>query len=147
MTENEIKYLVRTTVAQCKHFFKCNGWIPDDWHPKVKLSFSQHRVRSWGGVRNNQPFISLALIKFANTTKATFHEYPSFAHDPEIGTIYEDTEKAVKALVIHEMCHALQHSQKQNLSASFNASSKDAKAHGSLWKNLYRHTRNTLVNY
>lgn len=146
MNEREITALVNSTVKECREFFIKQGWATSSWNAKTKLSFSSARARSWGGMRRGQPFISLALRHFLNTTDATFREYQSFQHDPQIGTVAGNTAKAIKALVIHEMSHAIQYSGTNEMAASVGASAFDSRGHGLLWKGLYRTTRNALLN-
>lgn len=152
MNQSEILMLVNQTVGECKFMFSNYGWVPEGWEVVVKTSFSPRRRRSWGGARKGQPFISLALSRFDGTTHATFYEYPSFASSAVIGSVRNDTHKAVKALVVHEMCHAAQYHALMNqstnrLAASVAADANDTKGHGSLWKNMYKIARESLVNY
>lgn len=56
---------------------------------KVRLDFSPRRRCSWGGRRDGENFISLALYKHYDNKlhnfPASFKEYASFASDPIIG--------------------------------------------------------------
>ena len=146
MQARDIQALVMQTVKECTTLFKDKGWAPASWNARIKIDFGARRNRSWGGVRRGVPFISLALSRFVGTDVADFQEYRSFAHDREIGSIKGNTINAVRALVIHEMCHAIQYSGTNQMASSVGATGfGDRAGHGLLWKNLYRIARNTLM--
>lgn len=147
MNPKQIATLVHNTVHECNEFFVTQGWATKGWTPMVRISFSQHRNRSWGGRRHGRPFISLALRRFVGQDKADFNEYPSFRHDSEIGSVQGNTIKAIKALVVHEMCHAIQYSAPAQAFATGGIVTNDVKGHGTLWKTAYRLARNALVNH
>lgn len=148
MNEREIRALVKDTVKECREFFRQQGWCSAIWDVKVQMSFSGRRKASYGGVRRGSPFISLVLHPYVNKHNANFYEYRSFQHDDEIGNIEGNTQKAVRALVVHEMSHALQYSgAKDVIAASMNISSEvSVRGHGVFWKSIYRAARNALVN-
>lgn len=145
MTPRDITNLVHATVKECTNLFKANGWASSSWSVKVVASFSTHRNRSWGGTRRGNPFISLSLNKYVGTALANFVEYKSFARDPEIGSVMSNTVNAIRALVAHEMCHAIQFSGTSGMAASVGALG-DCRGHGMLWKSLYRIARKAIVN-
>lgn len=147
MNEREIKALVKSTVAECREFFRKEGWCSSVWNVDVTVSFSAKRARSFGGIRRGRPFISLAMGRYVGTTDGSFYEYRSFQHDRDIGTILNNTVKSVKALVVHEMAHALQYSGSQEtIAACVGASKFDSNGHGKLWKGIYRAARKAIVN-
>lgn len=148
MNEREMRNLVKDTVKECREFFRQQGWCSAIWDVKVEMSFSGRRKSSYGGVRRGIPFISLVLHPYVNKHYANFYEYRSFQYDKEIGNIEGNTEKAVRALVVHEMSHALQYSgAKDVIAASMNISSEvSVRGHGVFWKSIYRAARNALVN-
>jgi hypothetical protein len=142
MKAQELNEIVKQAVAECTDFFKAQGWVPDDWCIRVTTDFSPRRNRSWGGTRHRVPFISLALHRFTGTNVASFHEYRSFQHDPEIGSVNNNTINAVRATVAHEACHAVQHSCTTHASAAIGE--YDSSGHGAMWKEMYRRTRRAL---
>jgi hypothetical protein len=149
MNEREIKALVRSTVKECRQFFREQGWCSSTWDVKVTTSFAGRRNRSWGGARRGVPFISLALSRYVSTTDSAFHEYRSFRYDKDIGTIVGNTTKAIKALVVHEMSHALQFSGSKDLiaaSVGTDIKKNGVGGHGEFWKGIYRAARKALVN-
>lgn len=146
MNPKQIEATVNETIKECKQFFVAQGWATNQWNPVVRLSFSEHRNRSWGGRRNGRPFVSLALKRFVGKQDADFIEYPSFARDADIGTVHGNTIKAVKALVVHEMCHAIQHTTPNAIFANAGITTRDTRGHGNLWKSVYRLSRKALVN-
>ena len=142
MNQSEITDLIEETVESCTQFFKSKNWVRDDWECNIRYSFSPRRKTSWGGLSSkHEPRISLYLFKYLNTKKATFREYKAFSADPEIGTVYKNTEAAIRALVIHEMSHAVQQS-----SCRKRLGIKNDGPHGERWKMIYRETRNHLLN-
>lgn len=146
MQSREIQALVNATVKECTKLFKDNGWADRSWGVDVRMSFSSHRNRSWGGMRRGRPFISLALLRYVGRVNADFIEYKSFNRDREIGSVMGDTTTAIRALVMHEMCHAIQYTGTNQMAASVGATGfGDRSGHGNLWKNLYRATRNALL--
>lgn len=146
MEIREIEAVVDQTVAECKAFFLKNGWVDSKWTVDVKTSFSGRRNRSWGGMKRGRSFISLALSGYMiNSATKTFPEYRSFAHDKEIGTYVGSVANCLRALIIHEMCHAIQFTG--SAASAFKMKGEDTRGHGALWKTLYRQTRNTLLNY
>lgn len=151
LTAGQVSAIVDQTVEQCTELFKSQGWASITWKADVKKAFSGRRNRSWGGRRNGSPFISLALIRYVGrSSEQSFIEYKSFQQDPEIGNVLDNTVNAIRALVIHEMCHAIQYTGSDKMAASAGIKSLgwtgDAVGHGQLWKTLYRITRNALLN-
>ena len=150
MTPDQISSLVLSTAEQCRQFFVDRGWVSPTWKPQVKISFSLKRKRSWGGSRYGVPFVSLALNRFVGRDRASLYEYRSFAADPVIGSVLNDTERAVRALVMHEMCHAVQYSGgpevRRQMAAQSAADVNSHVGHGAVWKNLYRATRSELMD-
>lgn len=121
------------------------------WFPKVTTSFSLRRTRSWGGVRNGKPFISLHLTNWLGSLVGTYHEYAQFRADPEIGEIdYCVRRQGIYALVAHELAHAAQWSLILGVTKGYNAEYAHGgltdRGHGALWQEIYRDLRNNFVN-
>lgn len=148
MQANQIQAIINEAVEDCTKHFKARGWASDNWKCDVRVDFSNSRNRSWGGQRRGRPFISLAVGHYVGRDNADFIEYKSFRADSQIGSVKGNTARAIKALVIHEMCHAIQFSGTDRMSASFGVDkySKDSRGHGYLWKSLYRISRSALLN-
>lgn len=120
---------------------------------KVRLDFSPRRRCSWGGRRDGENFISLALYNhYDNKLRnfpASFKEYASFASDPIIGSVlYVDWKVALLALITHELSHAIQFSAigENMIAANGLTQSEQAKPHGIIWKKIYRDLRIKFVN-
>lgn len=116
---------------------------------RIRCDYSPHRKTSWGGIRNGKEFISLALNKYSiaahYSDPVTFREYPSFADHSVIGSITGTWQKALAALIAHEMAHAVElGSIKQNASAAHGITPFGK--HGALWKTIYRKLRIKFVN-
>lgn len=76
-----------------------NIHVKTRWHPR------QGAGRSWGGWRDDRPFISIAMHRHA--IPFDMMEYPSFAHDPLIGYVHtHHREVHLAAIVAHEIAHA-----------------------------------------
>lgn len=150
--ESEIRAIVAETVATSIKFFIERGWVDKGWSPDVKLNFTPRGRRSWGGVKWDRrsgsviPFVKLSLGHLVNVPNGWHVEYRSFANDTDIGTVKGDSIKAIRALVVHEMCHAVQYSGKVRAEGSAMRGRSDQNGHGALWKNLYRECRRNLVN-
>lgn len=120
-----------------------------DFAVKIRCDYSTNRKCSWGGIRRGKNFISLALNKYSLASHyndpMTFNEYPSFASDPIIGTISGNWQKALAALIAHEMAHAVElGSIKQNAVSAHGLNVRGK--HGPLWKEIYRKLRINFVN-
>lgn len=121
------------------------------WFPKVTTSFSLYRTRSWGGVRDDKPFISLHLTNWLGSLVGTYHEYAQFKDDPEIGEIdYCERRQGIYALVAHELAHAAQWSLILGVTKGYNVEYAHGgltdRGHGALWQEIYRDLRNNFVN-
>lgn len=148
MTEDQIYNLVHSTVNRCTEFFYDTGLVKPNWSVQTTISFCSRRVNNWGGVRaNGQPFISLALNSYLNTSRESFHEYVEFANDKLIGSIYNSTNKSIRALTMHELSHAVELSNptKAARAIGMRLTQKDLVGHGELWKNIYSFTRENLL--
>jgi hypothetical protein len=120
-----------------------------NWMPKLNISFSTHRRRSWGGVRNGRAFITMNVFSWVGFKRGTFHEYASFKHDPEIGGIDNCTRvKGLRCIVAHELAHAAQYSiiVGQGGDKCFAHGGFDDRGHGALWKQIYRDLRVNFCN-
>lgn len=120
------------------------GWVDSKWNCAVKIDTSPRRSRSWGGQRYGKPFVSLAIRPHLN---GVLTEYSSFKNDPEIGTVSGSVEKALAALTVHELAHAMQYSGNKTAMAGNSVEAKrDTHGHGALWRKIYRALRVNIVN-
>ncbi len=120
-----------------------------DFDVRIRCDYSTRRKCSWGGIRNGKNFISLALNGYHLASHyndpVTFNEYKNFAADPVIGTVTAKWQKALAALIAHEMAHAVElGSIKQNAVSAHGLTAIGK--HGSLWKEIYRKFRINFVN-
>jgi hypothetical protein len=111
---------------------------------QVIIDHSPKRVTSRGGMYAKGPGINLALNSFTRFKQPDgtykFNEYPSFAKDPVIGSVIGSFDKCTKALVVHEIAHAVQfYYVKIN-------DIKNDKPHGALFKRFYADLRKEFVN-
>lgn len=119
---------------------------------RVHNDFSKRRTTCWGGVRNGNNFVSLALLQYAKAADAgktaNFIEYDHIARKAEIGSLKDVSWKhAVAALIAHEMAHAVQHGSVSFSARSAHAAVKhDDSAHGLFWQTIYTELRNEFVN-
>ena len=139
------------TVNEMMRFIREEYNTPD-FNVKVRLDFNPRRNRSWGGKRNGQNFISLAMTYLKtiqeNHMAASFFEYASFANDPVIGSLHNVTwKKALAALIAHEIAHAAQYSEATtSVMAAHNLNNSHVPAHGLVWKIIYKTLRTKYVN-
>lgn len=125
--------------------------LVDDWNVKIRFSRAGHRTTSWGGVRFNQPFVSIAVpfYIFKNPVGMKFKEYDHIADDPEIGTeTYNDWAEFIIMLTTHEVAHAIQHSFKYAYGLFKKESNHGGmcfddmiEGHGEGWQAIYRELR------
>lgn len=117
---NEIAYAV-SRVKMC-----WSDFVPDEFWERmvVKKSYSETRKRSWGGMRDGVPFISLALYNHVpmkdepdawcpffdrQVAMYRFMEYSNLRHTPYMTTVWsKDWRIPLRALIMHEMAHAIQ---------------------------------------
>lgn len=136
--------LINKVCKEAIAYAREQGWVDSKWTCDVKIDTSPRRTRSWGGQRGLRPFISLAIRPHMN---GTLVEYSSFKNDPEIGTVTGSVEKALAALTVHEIAHAMQYTGNKNAMAGNSVEAKrDTHGHGALWRKIYRALRNNIVN-
>ena len=120
-----------------------------DFDVRIRCDYSPRRKCSWGGIRGGKNFISLALSKYQTAAQyndpVTFNEYKHFAADPVIGTVTADWQKALAALIAHEMAHAVELGSIKQNAVSAHGLNQVGK-HGNLWKEIYRKFRLEFVN-
>lgn len=108
-----------------------------------RLSIKKGRGEgSWGGIKrrgNTQvPALSFASGWVAFKNKS-LEEYASIRKDPVIGDYFpEDSYKATKALVCHEVAHAIQY---WNWHRGGEKKAERPKPHGHEWRVIYRALR------
>ncbi|UKA05007.1 hypothetical protein [Photobacterium damselae] len=121
----------------------------------VRFSFAPKIVRSKGGKKNCKPYLKFALSQmdvFEKSGTKTWHEYDSFAADPEIGSVVNcSLGEYIVLLVAHELAHVVQF----ELRTMFrNGALTDwdgclesdlIKAHGVGWKQIYRKLRGAAI--
>lgn len=136
--------LINKIYDEATAYARDRGWVDSAWTCDVKIDASPRRTRSWGGQRGRRPFISLAVRPHLN---GTLVEYSSFRDDPEIGTVTGSVEKALAALTVHELAHAIQYSGNKDAIAGNSLEAKqDTGGHGVLWRKIYRALRKNFVN-
>ena len=145
---NQVKAIVEKAFNEMVKHLRVRLDVPS-WNPKLGISFSQHRRRSWGGVRRNSPFVSMNLFAWIGFRRGEFREYASFKHDPVIGGIKDCTrEQGLRCLIAHELAHAAQYSIIVGIKGSkcFAHGGIDDRGHGALWKQIYRDLRVNFCN-
>ena len=113
---------------------------------EVKLDFSKSRTTSKGGVVKFDgvwmPFINVAMHNYTQATNVyRFYEYKSYDEDKIIGGFYSDNiEHRIKAVLCHEMAHAIQfwHKYYNNI--------QNVKPHGEEFKTYYAALRQVFLN-
>lgn len=127
--------------------------LPDGWKPTVKMDWSQNRTRSRGGVGGSGLYgegaISLAMLRHTPESGAgpgTFAEYAHIARRKDIGTLEaSDWRQSVRALVAHEIAHAVQRTTEKHARRQGRMVSR-SKPHGAEWQAIYRLLRTACVN-
>lgn len=125
--------------------------LSKDFTLMIRCDFGENRFQARGGnkyfpkMKEYFPFISLSLFRFTNPRCTRFVEYESFAKDPTIGTFCGNSwEKALNALLAHEIAHAIQYSIKDN--EIIEMLGGYSIGHGVFWKNIYTLLRVNFVN-
>jgi hypothetical protein len=129
--------------------------LPKNWKPAVKISWNPDRRHSRGGAGGDGLYadgaISLALhslVPADGKGGSELKEYASIARRTDIGTFASpDWRAAVRALVAHEVAHAVQrtirvHARRRGMWA---AQELD-KPHGVGWQRIYSLLRTSCVN-
>jgi hypothetical protein len=123
---------------------------------EIRLDYSHYRTNSRGGCFNKKPSISIApQLHPIDAKNVTFKEYASFADSPSIGSFTSNAEWNFKALVLHELAHAIQYwarSHKEYLAdtrinkagLTFNGLKPP---HGQCFQEIYRTLRLTFINH
>ena len=90
--------------------------------------------------RGSTPTPTLIFTQdWVNFRNKSFKEYASIRRDPTIGDYFpEDNYKATKALVCHEVAHAIQY---WNWYRDGGKVSEEPKTHGHEWRVIYRALR------
>lgn len=87
---NEMRVFALSSISSILAYVREEYNLPE-FAVKVRLDFSPRRRCSWGGRRDGENFISLALYNhYDNKLRnfpASFKEYASFAYDPIIGSV------------------------------------------------------------
>lgn len=129
--------------------------LPKGWKPAVKLDWSPERRRSLGGAGGQGLYaegaISLAMhrrVPAEGKGGGEFAEYASIAKRADIGTFASaDWRAAVRALVAHEVAHAVQRAIRLNARrAGMMAARELDKPHGTGWQRIYSLLRKSSVN-
>lgn len=148
LTREDAVWLVELETAEALD--ECLAVVRERWPAlgdfplKVKLSFARSRTRSWGGWRDGKPFVSLCLDWLLEMPlRREFREYASFADDPEIGSFWGNWRECLRALVAHEVAHAVCGALARTEQA---AAWPDLRtAHGNGWREVYRILRAELL--
>lgn len=147
--QHEIVSIVNDQVKETVEFWAREGWVSEEWIPSVRIDFLIYRSRSRGGRGGyGKDFISLETSRYLDGTLTGFKEYKRFEKDPEIGDVVDDRPRAIRTMVIHELCHALQYSKFSRAVAKMIGveDPTQKKGHKLLWQTMYRLTRRALVN-
>ena len=116
---------------------------------RLKLSWHENRTYSRGGVRNGNPWVSLALSELRpNRAVFNFREYDHIAKSPNLGTCHGPWQVYLAALVAHEVSHAVQHKCLKMGRPYWGEFSRSQlrRAHGTGWQEVYRYLRVSWVN-
>ena len=114
---------------------------------QVKFDWSPRRRRSYGGLYKIdnvwQPGISIAMTNYTRSQDNIYrwYEYKSFDESPVIGGFYSDNlADRVRAVIAHEMAHAIQHWHQ------WSCKLPKTKPHGDEFKYYYQILREEFVN-
>lgn len=147
--QHEVVSTINDGVKEIVEFFINEGWVPEDYIPSVRIDFLLYRRRSRGGRSSyDRSFVSLETSRFLDPNWDFFSEYKRFENDPEIGTVTGDRIRAIKTMVAHELCHAVQfgpYARRAAQKIGFTDRSQ-MKGHKMFWQTLYRLTRRALLN-
>lgn len=147
----EAEGVVRATVARLMETIRGSGYaehLPANWSPAVKLDWSMNRSRSRGGAGGKGLYedggLSLAMRRRVpadgvGTGPFEFTEYASIARRADIGTVKsDDWRDCLRALVAHELAHAVQRSIERTARKAKVASDPALrKPHGLGWQRIY----------
>jgi hypothetical protein len=117
----------------------------NDFTCSLKLDWSKTRRTSRGGLYCNGPGINIAmnsaaLISLDGNTVYRFYEYPSYDSNSIIGGFYaKDYTIKLKAIIAHEVAHAVQFFAYKKLNIR-------CKPHGPLFKIHYSTFRELFIN-
>lgn len=115
-----------------------------EFNPDIFISFDVNRKNSWGGYKNNNPYISLAI---PDKISDNYFEYVSFATNHKIGDLYHvGWRRSLGALIAHELSHAIQYYPLTKQLAYEKYSCEPITGHGPLWKNIYGDLREKFIN-
>lgn len=117
----------------------------------IKSSVSANRRRSSGGIRARKPFISIAARHII--ASGMLNEYKFIRNHPKIGSVKGSKEKAMIALLCHELAHAVDYYTKNKniptvytASASFTANMGSIAGHEEKWQRIYFILREKFLN-
>lgn len=152
---NIVEQYVKTSIAKMEAYVQAKLSAPE-FKLKATISFGERRCRSWGGIRGEKPFVSLAVKRYEDARVAgaaiDFLEYSNIKSDPVIGSLVGVSwTKAVDALIAHEIAHAVQYfpNTKKNAMAAFgfnDSQSRSLKNHNVFWQKIYADLRAKFVN-
>lgn len=140
--EKEIITFLSILTKRINFFVKEEFHLPKKWNIHLKYDFSLNRKRSWGGINNDFPFISLALNELLEHNVLSFDEYFHISEDKHIGSLNNISwKKYLICLVSHEIAHAVQYSL-----AHKKKYKKDSSNHGKVWQKIYKKIRKRFIN-
>jgi len=175
--EATVKAFAIHTLNEMEAFINKNEvFATKSFHMKKRVvSFSKNRKRSWGGIwfgpgklqygvslAVNRYLVTCTLEQFATGNgRRSFYEYAHIANHEVIGScVNVHWQVALRALIAHEVAHALEHSGKVSetiVSENFKHRApvvsgqrgrvKRIKGHGKLWQFIYAELRKEFVNY
>jgi len=133
--------------AHCVARYINKTWYPDFVLGSTKFDWAPTRRSSRGGIYKDGPGINIAMCHIVPTNLEASSsiiykhtEYPSFADDPVIGSLYcTDPMRKLDTVIVHEMAHAVQF-------FSYKKTDTRCKPHGPVFKMYYAALRKHFVN-
>jgi hypothetical protein len=147
----EAEAVVRSTMADLMETIRSSCYadrLPANWAPSVKMDWSENRSRSRGGAGGKGLYedggLSLAMRRRVPADGVgvgpfEFIEYASIARRSDIGTLKsDDWRDCLRALVAHELAHAVQRSiERTARKAKAPSDPSLRKPHGVGWQRIY----------
>lgn len=143
LDKNVISKFATTQIREQLEFAREQFYLDNTWNVRRTLDFTQYELQSRGGVKKLDgewtPFIHLSLWKFTELNH-NFSEYQGIANDPVTGSITNNWQAAVSALISHELSHAI------HFHCNILNSKQIQDPHGEEFLNFYRPLRENFAN-
>jgi hypothetical protein len=143
MNIESVRSIVAITVAKAIRILQDESIVDSKFTVNIKLRNGFRQNRSWGGIRNGEPFISLAInnyLSMRDDAAYSFHEYAAFKDDLYIGTYTGTAKQTLMTLVVHEVAHAAQYYKWSKNMIAYRGD-KSIRGHGLVWKVIYKTLR------